>query len=221
MEHLSLESLSRCVDERPDDEAAAHLHTCGACREELEALREQTAALRSLPDLRPPVEDWDVLEARLISEGLVRRPGRISAKLAVTPRWMRAAAAVLLFVSGAAVGAGAAGTRLTPADAQALLAARVAAAQTSDEAAQWVRTAEQGFVDALLRHSQLVELEGGGATYSDPAARYAALDYLVTAGQQAVRQAPADPFLNGFLASAMAERQAVLRRISSGPDNWY
>jgi hypothetical protein len=66
-----------------------------------------------------------------------------------------------------------------------------------------------------------VEIEGGGEALSDPATRYAALDYLVTAGQLAVRQAPTDPFLNGFLASAIAERQAVLRRISSGPENWF
>jgi len=36
-----------------------------------------------------------------------------------------------------------------------------------------------------------------------------------------VRQAPADPFLNGLLASTMAEREATLRRISSSQDNWY
>jgi hypothetical protein len=43
----------------------------------------------------------------------------------------------------------------------------------------------------------------------------------VAASQAAVRQAPADPFLNGLLASTLAEREATLRKISSGGDNWF
>jgi anti-sigma factor RsiW len=214
MEHLSSEVLSRLVDESPDAEASIHLESCDSCREEIAALRAQTEALRSLPDLRPPVEDWEVIEARLVSEGLVRRRGGMGVKLAFTPGWMRVAAAVLLFLSGSAVGAGVTRTRAPGEPGP-------GAARTTAEAAEWVRSAEQNYVDALLHYSQLTEIEGGGDAFSDPATRYAALDYLVTAGQLAVRQAPADPFLNGFLASAMAERQAVLRRISSSPENWF
>jgi hypothetical protein len=55
----------------------------------------------------------------------------------------------------------------------------------------------------------------------DPISRYAALEHLVSVSQAAVRQAPGDPFLNGFLASAIAERDAALRVVSAGQDNWF
>ena len=49
----------------------------------------------------------------------------------------------------------------------------------------------------------------------------AALEHLVMVSQAAVRQAPGDPFLNGFLASAMAERDAAARMVSTRQDNWF
>ena len=73
------------------------------------------------------------------------------------------------------------------------------------------------------QYRQLATEPGMEEAAGDPAARYAALEYLVRAGQVAVRQAPADPFLNGFLASAQAEQQAVYRRISGAAreDGWF
>lgn len=225
MDHLSPETLARLVDEAPSPEERLHLAACAACAAELRALREQTEALADLPDLRPPVGDWEVLQARLVSEGLVRRRTGVADGLAVTPGWMRAAAAVLLFVGGTVVGAGVArqgvGAGPDPAGPVASAGA-LALVSTSEEAAELVRAAERTYMDALLRYQQLAEAEGRDDTPADPASRYAALEYLVAAGQAAVRQAPADPFLNGLLVSAMAERQSVLRRISSGrPDDWF
>jgi hypothetical protein len=89
-----------------------------------------------------------------------------------------------------------------------------------EEAARLVQSAEDSYIDAIGRYNELVQIEGG-ADFADPATRFAALDNLVTAGRAALRLAPADPFLNGFLVSLTAERQAQLRRISSGPDNWF
>ena len=78
-------------------------------------------------------------------------------------------------------------------------------------------------MEALVRYRQLSTEPGTEESAGDPAARYAALEYLVQAGQVAVRQAPADPFLNGLLASAQAEQQAVYRRISgvAQQDGWF
>ena len=104
MEHLILEILSRLVEEKPSPEESSHLASCEHCRSELSALRAQTEALQALPDLRPPLGDWDVLQARLVSEGLVKQPSGWAAALAVTPGWMRVAAAVLLFLGGNATG---------------------------------------------------------------------------------------------------------------------
>ena len=76
MGHLSTETLARIVDETPRPDEAEHLAACGACAAELQAMKAQTEALRALPELLPPVGDWDVLEARLRSEGLIEGPGR-------------------------------------------------------------------------------------------------------------------------------------------------
>jgi hypothetical protein len=132
----------------------------------------------------------------------------------MTPVWMRAAAAVLLFVTGGAAGFGVARTRAgsgVPA---------LASVNSVEEANEALRQAEQNYMDLLVVRNQLVE-QDGGAQSADPATRYAALDYLVDAGRAALRQAPADPFLNGFVVTVAAERQAQLRRLSAGSGNWF
>lgn len=216
MEHLTIEALAALVDEAPGAEEAEHLASCRSCREELEALRAQTEALGALPELRPPPGDWDVLEARLRSEGLVKDPGMLDVlTLARTPAWMRVAAAVVLFVGG--TGLGAAVASRSPSGGLPGLASEEAA--NVEQAATAVRMAEQSYVNALTRYRQLLGEQGEDTT--DPRSRYAALEYLVAASQAAVRQAPADQFLNGLLASTLAEREAVLRRISSSGDHWF
>ena len=101
MEHLSLENLARLVDEAPTPGERDHLDACKACTAELAALREQTQELGALPELLPPMGDWRVLEARLRSEGLIEDAGLFRRLgLAQTPPWMKAAAAVLLFLGG-------------------------------------------------------------------------------------------------------------------------
>jgi hypothetical protein len=224
MEHLTRESLARLVDESPRADEARHLATCLVCMSELEALRAQTRALASLPEIRPPLGDWEVLEARLRSEGLVETPSfmeRLS--LAHTPPWMRAAAAVALFLGG--TGAGAAftsGTSAGPSVGDPVgQTALFTNATTVDDAAAAVQLAEQNYINAVSQYRQFLSQHGEDDILGDPRGRFAALEYLVAASQAAVRQAPADPFLNGLLASTMAEREATLRRISSSQDNWY
>jgi hypothetical protein len=214
MEHLNLESLSRLVEERAAPAEAAHLASCESCRSELTALRAQTEALRSLPDLRPPLGDWDELQARLVSEGLVKRPSGWAAVLAETPGWMRGAAAVLLFLGGTATGIGITLSGASPFGGGLTLSS----ADTPEEAAQLVQLKETEFMEALYHYRQL---NAEGDDFADPASRYAGLDYLIPSLEAALRQAPADPFFNGMLATARAEQQAVLRRISSGNDNWF
>ncbi|MFQ5535841.1 MAG: hypothetical protein ACE5GJ_00180 [Gemmatimonadota bacterium] len=230
MGHLTFEELARLVDEAPGPDEKAHLEACVACSAELQALRDQTGALAALPDLMPPGKDWSILEARLRSEGLIRDVGIFARlTLAHTPNWMRAAAAVLLFLGGAGTGAlwaGRPGGALAVAgnEAGADAAAADVLASGSPEARRAfaeVRRAEARYVNALTRYREVLEAEGEGTVPGDPAARMAALQYLVAAGQAAVRQAPADPFLNGLLASTLAEREVTLRRISSRQDNWF
>lgn len=223
MEHVSTEILARLVDEPPREEEARHLAECRLCASELEALRAQTQALAALPEIRPPLGDWEFLEARLRSEGLVEDPSLLSRlTMARTPGWMRAAAAAALFLGGSLFGASF--TAEAPAGSAtrgANGAARVAAVENLDDAAAAVRGAEADYVYALTRYRELLGQEAGAAQVDDPITSLAALEYLVAAGQAAVRQAPADPFLNGLLASTLAEREAVLRRISTSRDNWF
>jgi hypothetical protein len=214
MEHLSLETLARLVDESPNAEERAHLERCEVCAREHEAFREQTAQLGTLPELLPPKGDWRVLEARLRSEGLVRDPGVFERLgLAQTPPWMKAAAAVVLFLAGTGTGATLTG--------RAGGSAGVGSVATVEEAASALRSAEQEYVTAVSRYREFLAREGGEGLGTDPVSRYAALEHLVTVSQAAVRQAPGDPFLNGFLASAMAERDVAARMVSVGRDNWF
>ena len=217
MEHLTMDTLARLVDEPSRPEEAKHLAECEACAAELAELRAQTESLASLPEILPPLGDWDVLEAQLRSEGLVRDLGLFQKLgLARTPAWMPAAAAVVLFLAGTAVGVGVSGreggveTTTTP-----------LAAASVEDAAGAVRAAEQQYVSAVSRYRELMEQQGGDAAEVDPVSRYAALEHLVSVSQAAVRQAPGDPFLNGFLASALAERDAAARQVSVSRDNWF
>ena len=223
--HLNREILARLVDELPDAAEREHLDACAACARELDALRRQTESLARLPDLRPFPGDFDALEARLASEGLIRIGGRPAhAEPAPTPRWMRRVAAVALFAVGAAAGA-AATTRWGPAAADPVVAAAPRTAQPADEGAALARVeqAERDYVAALVDYRRLTSSAETDPTALDPR-RYAALEQMVRAGQAAVREAPADPFLNGLLASALAEQQAVSRRVRgdrSQQDGWF
>lgn len=224
MEHLNAETIARLVDERPSSAEREHLEGCTVCAHELEAYRSQSEALGGLPEILPPQNDWRVLEARMRSDGLIRDPGLFERLgLAQTPSWMKAAAAVLLFLTGTGAGAMMTGERGDlPLSDMAMMeqAAMFASSQSVDEAASAVRVAEQNYVAALARYRELLMQDGGPDIGGDPISRMAALQTLVAASQAAVRQAPADPYFNGLLASALGEREATLRMVST-KDNWF
>jgi hypothetical protein len=225
MEHLSLEALSRLVDESPTAAEVDHLDRCGRCASELEAMRRQTIALGALPDVRPPRGDWDGLEARLVAEGLLLPEERsLEARVAVATPWLRRAAAVALFLGGAATGAGMVRVAAPAGEAQQAqpAAAQPLAITDPGTALAHVQDAERAYIGALAHYRQLVSAREGGEFLGDPQTRIAALDQLVQAGQAAVSQVPADPFLNGLLANALAE-QAAYRQTSAsaGQDGWF
>lgn len=218
MKHLTTTALARLIDERPDANEARHLAACELCASELAALEEQTQALGSLPGIVPPVGDWKVLEAKLRSEGLIEDASLArTLGLARTPRWMPAAAAIVLFLGG-----GVLGSALSSRESAEGREAEAVVPRTVEDAAAEVRVAEQTYVTAVSRYRELLERQGTSITTADPVSRYAALEHLVSVSQAAVRQAPGDPFLNGFLASVLAERDAAARMVSEeGPDNWF
>ena len=234
MEHLSLEALARLVDETPFRSERRHLARCPDCSRELERLREQTEALGSLPDLRPAPGDWPALEERLEREGLLRGSNPADAVIRLIDRrrgWMQAAAALVLFLAG-----GLSGAVLAPAEwglrtgggqvasgemtaggvSPAGLTAEEAA--SPEEAAEVLRLAEQQYRDAMLRYRALTRGPETG-TPMDPR-RLAVLDAMLAMGQAAVQEAPDDPFLNGFLVSAAAEREAALNALFASADRY-
>ncbi len=224
MKHLSLDTLARLVDERPTPGEREHLASCGRCATDLRSMRYQTEALGALPAVRPPQGDWAVLEARLESEGLVRGGGAIRKfGFAAAPRWMQAAAAIVLFLGGTGFGltvapGGVPGSEILGADGAIVAVNDIS---TLDGAAGAVRFTEQQYLDALTQFRRL-EGEAGVARVGNPVSRMAALETLYAASQEALRVAPSDPVFNGFLVNVLAERQEVFRQMAaSSDDGWF
>ena len=232
MEHLSLEALARLVDETPFRSERQHLAHCPDCARELELLREQTEALGSLPDLRPAPGDWSALEERLEREGLLRTSTPADTVIRLIDRrrgWMQAAAALVLFLAGGLSGAvlapidpgtpgeGQVAAGETAAGEASPAGLPVAESATAEEAAEVLRLAEQQHRDAVLRYRALLSPQAEPPM--DPRL-FAAYDMLVAASQAAVQEAPYDPYLNGFLVSAVAEREAALNALFASADRY-
>lgn len=224
MQHLMIETVARLVDEAPTATEAEHLERCGECRALLESMRADVAALRNLPMIEPPPTEWPEIEQRLLDEGLIRRR-------AGAPVWrtsaLRIAASISLFVVGAASGvawtraqnptrlAGATGERLAG-SVPTLIAATEP--ETAEETIQLYHQAEALYLDALTRVAELDDQRTGG----DPLARLAALESIATITRSALDQAPADPVLNGYHLTALAQREATIRQIAaSKPGRWF
>jgi hypothetical protein len=245
MSHLTLETLARLVDDAPDPTEAGHLDICPQCRAELEALRADAAGLHALPDPDPSIAQWIRLEQRLEREGLMRRSWRWQ------PALLRLAAALVIFVLGAVAATLALGPRdrqlmtandaplrtvtaqpetvyvpaatlaenALPAPERAPAAAPVGAvaARTPEEAMARLRSVESDYMAALTRYSELSGRQDDG----DPLARLAALESIVATTRAALGRAPADPVINGYHLTAVAQRDALLRQVSASGSTWY
>ena len=222
MEHLTHETLARLVDERPSPMEREHLGVCSRCAEEFRAFRLQSDALGGLAALRPPPGDWKSLEGRLVSEGLVRTPETFRRfGFAAAPAWMQAAAAIVVFLGGTGFG-----LVLTSGSTPAGMSSEnvllpVSPVSSAEEAVRAVELSEQAYMQALVRYGQLTGNDDE-PRISNPLSRVTALEGLLAASQEAVRLAPADPVFNGFLVNVLAERQEVLRQMStSSDDDWF
>lgn len=100
----------------------------------------------------------------------------------------------------------------------AAISRRASGARTADEAARFVREAEGAYLAAMTRLAELTE-----AGSSNPAVRLATLDGIVVTTGTALQRAPADPVINGYHLAARAQRDALLRTVSSSreQDPWY
>lgn len=157
-----------------------------------------------------------------MSEGLVRTPETFRRfGFAAAPAWMQAAATLAVFLGG--TGFGLVLTRGAAMDRSSSDEALLPASQISsvEEAERVVEAAEQAYMRSLVRYHQLTGANDERRV-ADPLSRVTALEGLLAASQEAVRLAPADPVFNGFLVNVLAERQEVLRLIStSRDDDWF
>jgi hypothetical protein len=230
MQHLTIETVARLVDEAPDSAEATHLEQCDDCRQLLEAMRADLAALADLPMIEPPPTEWDELEGRLLEEGLIRR------RPVAPSRWsrgaVRAAASVAIFALGAFAGAGwtrqPAGrlepispsfagveTSATPSVAVPMVAVREP--RSAEETLAFYRQAEAVWLDALDRAASLRVNDA-----ENPVARLAALNAIAAITRSALAEAPADPVLNGYHLTALAQREATVRQMAaSGNGRWF
>lgn len=240
MSHLNLETIARLVDEAPDAAESAHLEACAACRRELEDMRADLARLQALPDIEPPSGDWRVLELRLAREGLLRRPGT---RVPLRAHALRAAAAIALFLMGGVAGAAWTSDRAAPygitsgsgeltgsdlrpepgprGRPENVLAAAVLTGRmpdTRDETTELLGEAEALYLNVLGRAAEL----SAGAEGGDPVARLAALQGITAITRAALDRAPADPVLNGYHITAIAQREALLRQLAAmNREGWF
>lgn len=247
MSHLNLETLARLIDETPDPTETSHLDNCQRCRDELEAMRADANALQTLEDVEPPVVHWLRLEERLEREGLIRRtwrwqPTMLRAAAAIVIFILGGISASLLTRSGpreyltqnATPNAGTVVEAMPLANpaatltenqmetsprvnAPAVAVAPLAPARTPDEAVTRLRAAENDYLAALTRYQELA----GRAVEGDPVARLAALESIVATTRAALGRAPADPVINGYHLTAVAQRDALLRQVSASGQTWY
>lgn len=208
MSHLTPETLARLLDESPDPTEAGHLDICEHCRTELEAMRADASALHALQDPQPPIAAWVALEQRLAREGLLRRTSW-------TTQALRAAAVFAIFVLGSIVG----GLVMRQQSVQVAQTEQTATrpAATAEEAVARLRQAERVYLAALGRFSDF----SSRADATDAVARLAALESIVATTRAALGQAPADPVINGYHLTAVAQRDATLRQLAASGQTWY
>ncbi len=235
--HLSLEALAASLDEPLSPERRRHLASCPTCRSERAALARHRDEMARLVTRLPPADaegrsSWDRLASRLAREGAEATSPALSPSDRAAPArrpsrsWPRAAAVAAVFLAGAAVGWGGAGMTATgdivpgggPLGETTPLAAVLESLQrpgelTLEASEEIVQLTHGWHLDALTAYRTHLEQDGAVGS-DDPILRFLLLDELLAAAEMAVRESPADPFLNGLLASTAAERAFALDAIA-------
>lgn len=84
--------------------------------------------------------------------------------------------------------------------------------RNAQEAATLLRDAEGLYLDALAQYAQHAS---AAPDADDPFARLVALESIVLMTREALDRAPADPIINGYHMTAVAQREATLRQIAA------
>ncbi|MDE2762227.1 MAG: hypothetical protein OXQ94_03015 [Gemmatimonadota bacterium] len=215
MERLTLEQLARLVDEPPTPAERVILDGDPDLRRELEALRSQKEALRNLPAVLPPPGGWNELEKKLLAAGLIRDP---QGTPRVWRKWVRAAAALVIFTGGTAFGWVTASTTASPQRATSPTGGPASFASV-EEAKAAMDEAARRWHESFGGYQRLLGAETRTEASRDPIVRLAAFETVLAASRVAVEKFPEDQFFNGVFVRTLAERDQTLRQVSL--DNWH
>jgi hypothetical protein len=218
-EHLTLERLSAVLDEPgANGSAVTHLDACAACQREYEAMSRMRMSLSGLAELEAPAGAWNRIEAALPAAPVAEDPPVIEFRprrraFGLLTAWpLQAAAALILFAGGLALGVRLRQTGMTEVPA-------VASSQDGGAVRSASDAGQASYQDALtgLEELRLRTVSTGANPADDPAAdaaRLIYLDALVTASREALRESPEDPAVNNFLFEVIDERDALNAQLS-------
>ena len=224
MLHLSTDRLAALGDEQPTSAEAAHLATCEACARERDAyltLVAMAQAERSALGL--PLTRWDSIAASL--EPGASTPGRRIPR--ISTRWpLQAAAGLLLMAGGAMLGRASVGANPIPVGGSQAVASTSVPTQSAavagdsifrsvDDARAAQRRSEQLYQQAvayLARFDSSAVDDGSPVAYKS---RLAALDRVISATSEAMREAPHDPVINGYYLTTLGQREATIRQLNT------
>ena len=68
LRHLTMSELIALRDNEGTAVAHEHLSVCDICSTEFEGLHQRVAALKSLPEVRPPRDRWDAVRSEIVAE---------------------------------------------------------------------------------------------------------------------------------------------------------
>lgn len=227
MLHLSTERLAALADEHATTTESAHLAACAACAREREAYRTLVAmagAERSAFGL--PLTRWDAIASALDAGSDVELAPRRTLRIA--SRWpLRAAAGLLLLAGGAMLGRASAeigqsagtpsanvSTSDTGADSGGRLVVESAFSSIEDARAARRRSEQlyQQAVAYLAQYDSTAVDDGSPVAYKS---RLAALDRVISATGEAMREAPHDPVINGYYLTTLGQREATIRQLDT------
>lgn len=222
MSHLTPERLAELADGTPTAEESAHLAGCSVCAEERRAHEKVIELARITGEhALPPLTTFEVLAEQLRLEGRISSGEPARRIFASRAWWMRAAAAVLLVMSGLVIG------RLSATADASLLASGATDStgaisfESAEEARATLIRAERDYRGAL---TWLAQNDTGATNLEDPdayRARLAVLDELAGAARRGVDESPYDPLLSQYYLSTMAARQATLQQLGGALPTEY
>ena len=239
MLHLPIERMAELVDGGASPTEREHLSACITCTWELEAYRRLVViASDERRRIAPPLTDWDSLAARLRAERLMAPPGGAvlrprQARVAVIEMLRRAAVVVIFVGGGAVLGRMSAGMPITDAVAfrndSSTSGTSLAAHGTmpvvpvgnsaigfssSQEAWRALESAQRQY-EAAATWLSSHDTASSALAPDQYRTRLAALDRTAETMQQAMREAPSDPYINQYYLATLSAREQTLRRLGT------